>query len=108
MAKEFSKKFYNSKEWQGIRDSILKRDKYICQWCGSPAQEVHHIERVSVENVDKASTHMASNLVSLCRDCHCREHDKHRTQEQSDVADGFHFDANGNLVIDTPPVLKTL
>ena len=104
MAKEFSKKFYNSKEWAGIRQSILMRDKYICQQCGAPAEEVHHIERVNPQNVDLAKTHHADNLVSLCRDCHCREHDGHRVAKASAVDDGFYFDERGYVIQDIPPI----
>lgn len=104
MAREFSKKLYNSKEWKGIRDSILKRDKYICNWCGNPASEVHHLERITPGNIDKKETHKASNLISLCRDCHCREHDKHR-KTLIDVADEYYFDEYGSIQKHSPPII---
>lgn len=75
MAREFSKSFYNSKEWQITRDYILKRDKFLCQDCGRAASEVHHIIHLTPDNIGDVSVTMgADNLVSLCRECHFARH----------------------------------
>lgn len=75
MAREFSKPFYNSKEWQMTRDYILKRDNYLCVKCGAPAEEVHHIIHLSPKNIgDPSITMSPGNLVSLCKTCHFAEH----------------------------------
>lgn len=103
MPKDYSKPFYNSKEWAGIRNSILMRDKYICKICGEPATEVHHIKRINPGNIDLAETHKDSNLVSLCRDCHFREHDKDRTWKRIDCNEEYYFDADGFLQLRIPP-----
>ena len=42
MAREFSKAFYHSKQWQQVREYVLMRDSYLCRICGRPAEEVHH------------------------------------------------------------------
>ena len=44
MARAFAKAFYNSGVWKEVRESILKRDNYMCQMegCHNPAEEVHH------------------------------------------------------------------
>lgn len=106
MAREFSKKFYKSKEWSMTRDYILKRDNYLCQHCGRPAQEVHHIIHLSPENInDPGITMNPNNLTSLCRECHFKEHyhDKgegHRKHEANTELDQnkYEFDSNGMLI----------
>lgn len=68
--------FYKSAAWQRKRKMILKRDGYLCTNCKKygrlrPRTEVHHIKHADefpdlwLEN---------SNLVSLCKRCHNREH----------------------------------
>ncbi len=98
MAQRFSKKFYNSKEWQKIRENILKRDNYLCQVCGMPAEEIHHKIKLTPQNINNPNVSMAEdNLTSLCRDCHFNEHKKDRG-ELEDVEEGYAFDCNGMLV----------
>lgn len=103
MAREFSKAFYNSKEWQTTREAIFKRDNYLCVHCGRPAEEVHHKTRLTPNNIfDTTITLNPSNLVSLCKDCHFEEHtnDKangHRKGESIDYP--YMFDADGNLIL---------
>lgn len=90
MAKEFSKAFYSSKAWQMCREAALMRDKYLCVKCGSPASDVHHIIHITRENVnDPSVTLNQENLISLCKDCHNREH--HAAEAQI-------FDDNGYLI----------
>lgn len=48
--------------WNSLRKAVLKRDRFICQSCGSKATEVDHI--IAGDN------HRRSNLQSLCSDCH--------------------------------------
>ena len=96
MAQKFSKQFYNSKEWRGIRASILKRDNYICQHCGMPALEIHHIVKLTPSNIYSIDSNKASNLISLCKDCHFREHEKDRGIKD-DCEEGYYFDSEGNM-----------
>ena len=72
------------------------RDKYLCVRCSDPATEVHHKQRVLPSNIDKIETHGADNLESLCRECHCREHDEDRINTSS-ILEGYYFDKDGNL-----------
>lgn len=109
MAREFSKSFYNSKEWQRCRDYILKRDNYLCTKCGNPAEEVHHIIHLSPNNINDVSVTLNSdNLICLCKDCHFKEHqgDKLRGIKHSHginyVEAECVFDENGFL-IEVPP-----
>ena len=104
MAKDFSKQFYKSQRWKQIREFVLMRDKYLCQKCGSPASEVHHIIPVTEDNISFGETHTEDNLVSLCRDCHCRIHDKHRTRSGYSCDEEYCFGEDGQLVRIPPPL----
>lgn len=100
MARDFAKSFYNSKEWQKVREAVLMRDKYLCQHCGRPAEEVHHIKHLSPENIgDPSVTLDMNNLVSLCKDCHFEEHrGEHGKGRQSNEGYQYTFDEHGQLV----------
>lgn len=108
MAREFSKPFYNSKEWKNLREVILKRDNYICRICGRPAEEVHHIKFITPRSIDNPDVTMKEeNLLSVCKDCHFKIH---KEQKAANVArankrrtrhrwilnkDGTYMDDNG-------------
>lgn len=100
MANKFSKPFYNSKEWAAVRATVLMRDRYLCQHCGKPATEVHHIIHLTPDNVhDPAVTMNMDNLVSLCRDCHFEEHrGEHAGGKNSQESYAYEFDENGMLI----------
>jgi hypothetical protein len=109
MARSFSKAFYKSRQWEEVRTFVLMRDRYICQRCGRPAQEVHHKIHLSPENIwDPKITLNPDNLISLCKECHFAQHvrdkeagkrHKHGLSE-GDCAEGYHFDASGQIVPD--------
>lgn len=109
MAQRFSKSFYASKEWKMTREYILKRDNYLCVKCGSPAEEVHHIIHLNPNNIgDVKITMNPDNLMSLCKDCHFKEHYKdkaegHRMDKfKDDNVAMYEFDENGMPI--SPPV----
>ena len=115
MAKDYSQAFYHSKEWEKVRLFVLMRDRFTCQKCGRPAQEVHHKIHLSPENIwDTSITLNPDNLISLCREDHFKEHGqdrsdghrKHNDISHGDCPRGFRFDASGQLVPEnfTPPV----
>ena len=61
------------RDWTVIRDRIRLRDDFTCQVCGKKetvsAHHVHHkIPFKSFTSIEKANA--ASNLVTLCVDCH--------------------------------------
>lgn len=103
MAREFSKSFYNSKEWQQCREYCLKRDNYLCVKCGAPAEEVHHIIHLSPKNMwDINITLNPSNLICLCKDCHFKEHTLDKAQghcKKDNPLPNYIFDENGMVVI---------
>jgi len=55
-------------EYVLIRDSIIKRDNYICQICRrNDKLSVHHIDKNKLNN-------NINNLVTLCFSCHSKLH----------------------------------
>jgi 5-methylcytosine-specific restriction endonuclease McrA len=54
------------------RREVLKLDGYCCATCGSPYNvEIHHKRKRSVLRDDRAT-----NLITLCEDCHRAEHEE--------------------------------
>ena len=68
------KKYYNeylkSEAWKRKRYVVLKRDNWTCQECGVPATQVHH-KKYAKYQIGKEPIKW---LVSLCADCHKKEH----------------------------------
>jgi len=60
-------------KWKMFRREILKRDKYLCQCCGMKATDIHH--KKSRKKFPEFCWHK-SNVISLCRACHCHIGDK--------------------------------
>lgn len=97
MAKKFSKKLYNSKEWRNIKTFVLNRDLYICQVCGKPnVNIVHHIVELTPVNINNPTiTLNADNLITLCEECHrCVHGDYIHSKEEV----RYLFDADGNII----------
>ena len=80
MAKDFSRAFYASADWERARDAALTRDAHLCQHCLqqgeiTPAVMVHHIIELTPANIsDPSIATDPSNLVSLCDRCHKKVH----------------------------------
>lgn len=106
MAREFSKAFYNSKEWKTVREYCLLRDHHACVKCGKPAEEVHHIIHLTQENINNIKiTLNPSNLICLCKDCHFKEHRQDKIegiQKAHGIEYGYTFDSNGMLIPKAP------
>ncbi len=97
MARDFAKKFYNSKEWKKCRESYINNtvDK-LCERCGEPGEEVHHIIYLTPDNInDPYITLSFENLELLCSSCHSIEHNR---KEKEVVREGLTFDSNGDLI----------
>ena len=79
MAKEFSRKFYNSKTWKNIRHcyimSRIREDGGMCEQCHErPGVIVHHKDILNPENIGDEYTSMhADNLELVCKECHDAE-----------------------------------
>lgn len=60
--------------WAELRLEVLKRDGYMCRKCGANlrgvfSRHIHHIIPLA-----RGGTNSKSNLISLCGDCHDKEH----------------------------------
>lgn len=94
MAKKFSAAFYKSKAWRSTREYVLRRDAFSCNDCGGRGNEVHHIVELTQDNINDPNVALnPSNLMTLCGTCH-----KKRTLGSAAAADGYCFDANGQVV----------
>lgn len=61
-------KHLGSYKWKQQRLIVLRRDSYLCGYCGEPANEVDHITpRVA------GGTDDLDNLVACCRNCNARK-----------------------------------
>lgn len=101
MAKDFSRAFYASSDWEHARNAALTRDAHLCQHCLAqgeitPAVMVHHITELTPANVNDpdVATNL-DNLVSLCDRCHKKVHGWIR---QGSTRQGLAFDSDGNLI----------
>lgn len=65
--------------WNELKKSILKRDKYRCSRCGANNLKlhVHHIRSLS-----RGGSNHPSNLTTLCEYCHGQIHPHLRTSGQ--------------------------
>ena len=96
MARKFSRKFYNSKQWIKCREAFKESKFSICERCGMPGEEVHHKIYLTPENInDPYITLSFENLELLCLSCHSIEHN--RTHKEV-IREGLMFDNLGNLV----------
>ncbi|HSQ90012.1 HNH endonuclease signature motif containing protein [Romboutsia sp.] len=94
MAREFSRKFYKSKEWKRVREYIFNKYHGLCNKCGKPGEEVHHIIWLSPKNMNDIDITLGEdNLVLLCRDCHVGIHRKINPTKSE-----YKFNENGELV----------
>jgi predicted transcriptional regulator len=65
----------NSPEWKAKRKEILIRDGNKCKLCGSINNlQVHHLE---YENGKFAWEYDNDKLITLCKNCHKKQHKKH-------------------------------
>lgn len=72
------RKFYKSSSWQSLRTYVLKRDRYLCQYCIkvgkiTTCNTVHHIIEIK-DDFNKALD--MDNLITLCHECHNKEHNR--------------------------------
>ena len=61
-------------DFNNVREYVLARDKHVCQHCKGKSKdsilEVHHIE------TRKVGGNAPNNLVTVCKTCHERHHNK--------------------------------
>ena len=83
--------FYKSNAWLAARELKIMSVNGLCERCGQVGIEVHHKDRLSIDNVNDTSISFnQDNLELLCRDCHNKEHER--------FSNKIRFDKEGNLV----------
>lgn len=82
MAKEFAKRFYNSKRWKKCRKSYISNrvlvDGGLCEVCKKELGYIlHHKQEITLTNINDVDiTLNHCNLEYVCHDCHNDEHNK--------------------------------
>ena len=100
MAREFSKKLYNSKEWKKCRESYIISVNGLCERCltrnkYTPGYICHHIIELTPMNINDINiTLNHSNLEYVCLDCHNAIH----FGESGVIREGLCFDIDGNII----------
>lgn len=83
--------FYKSPAWLAAREVKIMSVNGLCERCGQIGIEVHHKERLTIDNVIDTSISLnQENLELLCRECHNQEHER--------FSNKVRFDKDGNLV----------
>ena len=60
------KKFMKSAEWRNIRQKILQRDNYTCQYC-----EIQRKDHMQINHIDgNPKNNSENNLEVICSSCH--------------------------------------
>ena len=92
MAQDFSRRFYQSKDWKECRRAYNNSKFNLCERCGNPGLITHHKVVLTKENVEDARVALAwENLELLCLDCHNAEH------YVRDTGKDMYFDRDGYL-----------
>ena len=60
-----------TRTWRKTRERILRRDGFICQYCGQEADTVDHIIPFS-----KGGSHTWDNVRNCCLKCNITKHDR--------------------------------
>ncbi|MGL5084193.1 MAG: HNH endonuclease [Clostridium sp.] len=103
MAKEFAKKFYNSKEWNKCRSSYIKQVLGLCERCNDIGYIVHHKIHLNEKNIGDHSISLSyDNLEYLCLECHNAHHNFDR-EKKSSIREGLIFNSRGELIEAKPP-----
>lgn len=66
-------RFYHTKTWSTLRQQVLSRDHFVCQYCGRPnSKTVDHIVPFEYDPARKADI---TNLTVICAQCHRQKTD---------------------------------
>jgi 5-methylcytosine-specific restriction endonuclease McrA len=84
-------RFYKSKAWRLARLQKITDANGLCERCGIPGEEVHHIIRLNSENIKDVNISLnPKNLEFLCKVCHNKEHNR--------FSKTIEFDSNGDMI----------
>ena len=102
MAKDFSRKFYSSKQWKECREGYINSVNGLCERCLRDGKIttgyiLHHKEHLTPNNINDADVTLNwDNLEYLCKPHH---DDIHGVGKKSEViSDGLMFDDDGQLI----------
>jgi hypothetical protein len=73
------RKYIKSKRWKRKREQALRHYQYMCHGCGTKKLEelqVHH------RHYDTLGNECMEDLIVLCGDCHCDNHDLETSLER--------------------------
>ncbi len=90
--------FYRTRQWSHLRQQVLDRDHYLCQYCKvigkiTPnSKTVDHIVPVEAQPNSKADI---NNLAVICRQCH---------RKKTDWEQKYYGCGNGNTLKDVEPI----
>lgn len=89
------KQFYNSKEWQKCRLSLISERNpegiIHCEYCGniissSGEAEIDHIKELTLDNVNDSNISLnPTNLKISCKACHNKKHKRFGTAKEHNV-----------------------
>ena len=68
--KYYNEVYLKSDDWKRKRYVVLKRDNWLCVYCGEKATQVHH-KRYAKKNIGREPIKW---LQSFCRKCHNNLH----------------------------------
>lgn len=96
MAKDFSSRFYRSKQWQDCRNAYVSKVGGLCERClgkgiYKPGEIVHHKIELTPQNINDPTVALSfSNLELVCRSCHKEIH--------TGVLKRYSFGARGEII----------
>jgi 5-methylcytosine-specific restriction protein A len=97
MAKEYSRKFYDSPAWRKVRKSYISHrqsiDGGLCECgCGELGYIVDHIKEITPDNINDTSITLSySNLQYLSLACHNTKTFGHQEEKK------YYFDEHGQI-----------
>ena len=62
------KDYLRSPTWKNIRERVLKRANGLCELCGRPAAQVHHLSYS--REILRGDKRKLRHLIAICRVCH--------------------------------------
>jgi hypothetical protein len=62
------KEYLRSPTWRKIREKVLERANGLCELCGEPAAEVHHLSYS--KEILRGDKRKLRHLIAICRACH--------------------------------------
>ncbi|WKZ96856.1 HNH endonuclease [Lacticaseibacillus paracasei] len=65
-------KFYKTQQWKHLRQLVLDRDYYLCQYCKARGRltQGNIVDHAVPIEIDQGLATIAGNLATICTDCH--------------------------------------